>query len=108
MAKLAQTSLNYVFHIDKNYRKEYNRVWDKLLATSNAVDLSKTLVGVIYSDGVADGYANYVVIKDKPLTLQHIHIGDGYQLPYPYIRGLNEKDIKRHAESSRKLKAMFS
>ena len=42
---------------------------------------------------VADGFAVYRVVDDNPLTLQHIPIGDRYQIPDAHIRGLREEDI---------------
>ena len=52
---------------------------------------------------VADGKALYKVVKEKPLTLQHIPYGDAYQVQPALIRGLNFSDL----EAQRKWDSMW-
>ena len=47
----------------------------------------------MFSTGVADGYAWYIVVKRKPLTLQHVDYMDGWHAPAALIRGLRLSDI---------------
>jgi hypothetical protein len=56
---------------------------------------SKTLKGFVWSYQVADGYANYLVTKLRPLTLQFISFGDSYQVSDAHIRGLNAADLQQ-------------
>jgi len=51
-------------------------------------------VGTIMRWGVADGSALYIVVKQKPLTLSHIEIGDAYRIPYMMIRGCRLSDVR--------------
>jgi len=52
----------------------------------------------IFSYPHADGYANYYIVSEKPLILQHIPYGDAWQLPYAHIRGLRLSDINLHRQ----------
>jgi len=44
---------------------------------------------------VADGSALYRVVKEKPLTLEHIPSGDAWEIPFAHIRGLTYADLKQ-------------
>ena len=44
---------------------------------------------------IADGYANYYIRKQKPLTLSLIPIFDAYQAHPATIRGLRLSDVKQ-------------
>ena len=106
MAKLAATSNPEFWAIDfnacgkvKDYFQSYMKKTDdemgRLRAESDRIHKEgKTLVGLIVSFGVADGYATYRVVKDKPLTLEHIPHGDAWQIPAAHLRGLTAKDIR--------------
>lgn len=52
------------------------------------------LVGVLLKWEVADGYANYVIVRTNPLTLQYVDDGCGYKAEPALIRGLNMTDVK--------------
>lgn len=52
---------------------------------------------------VADGSALYKVVKEKPLTLQHIPSGDAYEVQGALIRGLRLSDL----EAQRKWDSMW-
>jgi hypothetical protein len=58
--------------------------------------------------GVADGYASYLVVSRKPLTLQHIAYMDGYQIPYAHIRGLRLADVEFMLQREGKVRQMFA
>lgn len=66
---------------------------DELTAKAAAQPDTQVLGGIV-KFSVADGYAMYVVIKEKPLTLQHLPYGDGYQADPALIRGLRRVDIE--------------
>jgi len=57
----------------------------------------------VWRTPVADGYALYLVVKESPLTLQHIPYGDGYRAAGATIRGLTLADV----EHQRKHDAIF-
>ena len=51
------------------------------------------IVGVRVSLSVADGSAEYIVVKESPLTLSHVPDGDAYRAHPALIRGLRKADI---------------
>ena len=55
-------------------------------------------IGTIMRWGVADGNAQYIVVKQKPLMLSHIEVGDAYAVPYMMIRGCRLSDIREWGE----------
>jgi hypothetical protein len=65
------------------------------------------IVGLNYRSQVADGYAEYIVTKARPLTLMHISLGDGYSIPTPHLRGLNKADIVEFNEREERLSVLF-
>lgn len=42
---------------------------------------------------VADGSAIYYVVKDSPLTLAHLPVGDAYAISRAHLRGLRTADL---------------
>ena len=56
---------------------------------------AKSLVGAMLRFPRGDGYAHYVVVKDKPLTLQHIPVGDAWRVEDCTLRGINVTDVRR-------------
>lgn len=85
-----------------DFRGRTDALMDKLIAVSKSVaeDIMKypkaSLIGLLLRFPVADGYAFYLVVQDKPLRLCHIPFGDGYRIPDAYIRGLRRSDILSH------------
>jgi hypothetical protein len=69
------------------------KILDALEATAAAQPDTQVLGGIVKFP-VADGYAMYLVIKEKPLTLQSLPFGDGYQADPALIRGLRTVDIE--------------
>lgn len=49
---------------------------------------------VILNFQVADGYAHYLVIQEKPLVVAHLNICDGYRIPAAHVRGLDHTDVE--------------
>ena len=58
--------------------------------------LEKT--GVVIKFQIADGYACYEIVSEKPLKLKHLPAGDAWQVPYSQIRGLRIADVKHMRE----------
>lgn len=61
--------------------------------------------GEIYRDGVADGYALYMVADGKPFGLVHLPYGDGYQSRD--ARFLTKTEVLRRIEAEKKFRALF-
>lgn len=82
---------------------ELDKIWNKSLA----LPADQILEGVLRFP-VADGYAFYVVTKEKPLTVQWVPFGDQWSAPDPLIRGLNRNDVEQMLHRERKLKELFT
>lgn len=66
------------------------------------------IVGHLMSFGVADGSANYVVVKESPLTLAWAPIPDNYQIPAAHLRGITKRDVLEDQASQRRFADLFS
>jgi hypothetical protein len=55
---------------------------------------------------VADGYAQYVVVGLKPVTLIHLPIGDGWQ--FQYANRLTAKDVRDQVRREQAMAKMFA
>jgi hypothetical protein len=69
------------------------QLFNELMAAA-LVQPDTQVLGGIVKFHVGDGYAMYVVIKEKPLTLQLLPFGDAYQADPALIRGLRRVDIE--------------
>jgi len=58
-------------------------------------------VGEIIMWGVADGYAQYMVVNEKPLQLFHLPFGDAYSAGAVWERGLRIADVRQMVEWNR-------
>lgn len=52
-----------------------------------------------------DGYARYVITKQRPLTLAHLNVGDAWQAGGETVRGYRLQDAQRDVEADRRWKA---
>lgn len=89
---------------------DHVREFDALRAESAKIDFtddSASLVGALLSWQVADGYANYVVTKDAPLTVQHVPFMDAYTVDPALIKGLDPGDVRAQLARSARLDALF-
>lgn len=77
--------------------------WAIKFQDANAGDI----VGETIRFHVADGYAVYMVQKQKPLTLVHVNQGDGYQIPAAHIRGLNLTEVRKMVDGERMMRELF-
>jgi len=57
---------------------------------------------------VADGYAYYVVVSEKPLTMQWVPYGDRWQVHPALIRGLTLKEVKGIIAREKAMRELFS
>jgi hypothetical protein len=117
MAKLAEVSLcvskesmkqydengeHYRFNDPRRQKVDYNLVhaqedgwYNQRTQHMKSLEKGETL-GAIISWPVADGSAVYLVVNDKPLTLQHVIYGDSWHVPMAMIRGTRKQDILDH------------
>jgi hypothetical protein len=65
------------------------------------------LVGEVLSWPRGDGYAQYMVVKQRPLTLAHMTVGDAWQVEHALIKGIDLGDVKQMVELTEKRKAIF-
>lgn len=56
-----------------------------------------------------DGYAEYVVVEQRPvLKIAHLDAGDGYAVEPALIRGLNVEDVSAMCKAEDALARMFA
>jgi hypothetical protein len=60
------------------------------------------LAGKIVRFPVADGYAEYMIVSLRPVTLMHLPFGDSYQIPEAHARGLRASDLRELVEREEK------
>ena len=89
------------------YYVRQTQALDKLTALAAALPEGE-VVGQLLQFPVADGYAHYVVVKESPLSLQHIPFGDGYQIDPAHIRGIRKQDVLEHARRAKAIAKLFA
>ena len=77
-------------------------------ADSGRGNFKQSLVGEELGWQRGDGFARYIVTHDRPFTVAHLHIGDGYQVEPETIRGLRLKDAKLQIKQRKEIRAIFS
>ena len=96
MARLLKTPRFHKYSIvhDWDARVQWEGFQFKVLMKEHdkAVEQGK-IVDRILQWPIADGYAYYLVTKEKPLTLQWINVGDCWTMPAFAIRGLRVEDL---------------
>ena len=70
-------------------------------------DSKSDLVGETIRFPVADGYAEYMVYRTRPLQLIHLPYVDAWEVNPIMLRGLRVSDVKEMVERSRKINALF-
>lgn len=66
-----------------------NKIDARAARSSKLISLVDALIQFPY----ADSFAMYRVIKDTPLTLQHVPYCDAWQISAAHIRGLRRADV---------------
>jgi hypothetical protein len=105
VAKLGWTEVSEEWQSQpgESWEAFYNRgngLFKALQAASQAVP-EGTVKGRMIGFPVADGAAYYLVLEEKPLTLEHIPYGDGYEIPKAHVRGLNLSDVRALVQAER-------
>ncbi len=99
---------DWSFSTDTDYFARTSEQLEALREKSKNVDLKTTIVGVVVNFPIADGYAWYVVSKERPLTLQHIPFCDAWQITPAHLRGLGKSDIVDMETRARVFAELFS
>ena len=63
-------------------------------------------VGEILNFPVADGMAQYMVAKMRPLALIHIALGDAYNFQYAHL--LTAKEVNSKIDTQKRMDKIFS
>lgn len=98
MAQLAKSVViepNWSLRVNEMDADEQRKL--KAASTSAREKADGDLVGKLLYWSRGDGSAVYMVIKQRPLTVAHVEIGDGYRVEPETIRGLRLVDVKRMA-----------
>lgn len=77
------------------YEKQLRKMEELEKVSAQATE--KDLTGFIVKQQIADGYAEYVVVKDtgKTIELKHINLFDAYSAHPAFLRGLTRADVLR-------------
>src|SRR5690606_28294948 len=67
---------------------------------------SGDLVGEVVRDQVADGYAQYMVMSNRPLTLIHLPVVDAWQSRWAHRWTV--KDVREMVDRQRRMAELFS
>lgn len=70
-------------------------------------DSTDPVVGKTIAFGVADGRAEYMVYRTKPLSLIHLDYVDGYHADPILLRGLRVADVRQLAQQRETLASIF-
>ena len=111
MAQLKKTSLKPEFDWDAFKDAEGRMDWQAhYRATDEWVEKIQRearekkegdVVGTIMRYPRADGYAQYLVVSQKPLMLQHLEIMDAWHADYTSIRGTRIDDVRAQVERNK-------
>jgi hypothetical protein len=106
VARLAKDSIAIPFDYSEGWQQREQDALDAA-AKSARSKAEGEFVGEILRWQRADGYAVYMVVKQKPLTLAHVGVGDAYSIEPALIRGLNLADVREMVIRERKIREMF-
>lgn len=70
-------------------------IMHKLESASIKAEKEGKVIGRLMYFGVADGHATYLVVKERPLTLQHVPYGDAWHIPGAHVRGIRVADVRQ-------------
>ena len=109
MARIAKTSLSLDNPDYSDFRALMRKEEELLLSTAAAYreKYRGDMVGEVVQWPRADGYARYMVMSQRPLTLQHIAVGDAWQVEAALIRGTTIDDVRVNVAGQRKIAEMF-
>ena len=85
---------------------DHEKAFEALLKTSTELKPG-AVVGAMIRFQVADGYAFYLVTKERPLTIRHVSYSDGYQISDAHIRGLTKRDVLLQVQQQKAQQKFF-
>lgn len=88
-----------------DYNKQQEE-WLESLSQWCKVHGSGKYAGEVVRDGVADGYAQYMVFSLRPLQLIHLPLGDAWESRWAHC--WTAADIKQMVERERRIVSIFS
>lgn len=110
MAKLADTALELPEPDYRNFNPETDPeevAFKKLLDASDALP-DHLMKGRVLRWQRGDGYAYYLVTKERPLTLQWIRYADAWQVEDALIKGLDLNDVREQVRGRAAIRAAFT
>lgn len=88
-------------------KKEEDAAMAKLQRANDVAVQTGRLKGCTLKWQRGDGWALYVVTKERPLTLAWVPFGDCWQVEYPLIKGLDTADVREMVENQRRIEELF-
>jgi len=92
-------------HFDSDAYQKAEDAWIEKLKKGLRKLSKEDLVGEEIHWQQGDGYARYVIVRQKPLTLGHLAVGDAWTVGGETIRGFRLKDAQAQVERDRKWRA---
>lgn len=108
MAKVYSSPIKVPEFDFNTYEKDEARYIDDLKKWVKSNVPKSKYAGEIVKFPHADGYAQYMIMSLKPAKLIHLPLGDAWQIPDAYERGLTSKEIKLNVDSGKELQALFT
>jgi hypothetical protein len=90
---------------DSKKMDEAEEKWIDELRTWCKTESNSKYVGEVIRQGVADGYAQYMVYSLRPLVLIHLSLGDGYQ--FQWAHRWTASDIKTMVDQRKKMESFL-
>lgn len=101
-----------VYEDTKMWMKAHDNNYKQLMALDKKAKKAKSLVGRVYQENVADGYAYYLITAEsaRTVTLRHVKgIGDDYMVRFIGEGGsVDKRKIVNMMEMHDELVALFS
>lgn len=91
-------SMNRLEEVEERWTKKL-RDWCKANSPGHKY------VGEIIRQGVADGYAQYMVLSLRPLALIHLPLGDAYQ--FQWAHRWTASDVKEMIEQEKRMQILL-
>ncbi len=93
--------------IDFNKMNEVDSAYFARLTELAKANGPGDLVGEVLRFPHADGYAVYMVWTQKPLSLIHLSLHDGYAIAEAHERGLKLSDVRAQVNRDKRLAELF-